>query len=169
MTGFQFTETMAGTVEWRSEPGKRYPLRFDVTATADSIAKYLADGKAHLCGLMHAPPKADGVPTEGTITIRPIDRRYIRYELVFTGQDGASYELVGEKTIRWLQPKDSFTHLRAEVTDAAGRPVGHVEAYFNLERDLWSFIRSFHPTHGHHHHHDDHGHRHDPKTATAAL
>lgn len=135
--GFQFSETMAGTIEWSAKPGVRHPFRFDVTASANSTLSHLANGKAELRGMVHAPPHADGVPAEGTITIRPIGKRIIRYELRF-----GEYELVGEKTIRWLDPRESFTYLPAQILDGAGRRVATCETHFD-ERDLWSFLRSF--------------------------
>jgi len=141
--GFQFSETMAGTIEWQAEPGVRHPFRFDVTASAESTLGHLRDGKATLHGLVHAPPRADGVPADGVITIRPVGKRVIAYELHFTGDDGVDYQLVGEKTIRWLQARESFTRLPAEVLDGAGRKVATVETRFDLQRDLWTFLRSF--------------------------
>ena len=98
--GFQFAETMAGTVEWDAKPGVRHPFRFEVTAQAESTRQHLNDGKAALRGVVHAPPIAQGVDAEGVITIRPIGQRIIRYELSFIGDDGKQYELVGQKDIR---------------------------------------------------------------------
>src|SRR5689334_6307050 len=102
--GFQFAETMSGTIEMDARPGVRHPFRFEVTAHADSIRKHLGDGKATLRGVLYAPPIAEGVDAEGVITIRPIGQRIIRYELSFTGGDGKPYELIGQKDIRWRSP-----------------------------------------------------------------
>ncbi len=143
--GFQFAETMAGTVEWDAEPGVKHPFRFEVTAKADSTREHLATGKAALTGLVYAPPRADGAPIEGTITIRPIGRRIIRYELAFTGVDGQRYDLVGQKDIQWTRPRQTFSYLPAEILDASRRRVGKCETRFDIDRDWWSFLRSFRP------------------------
>lgn len=144
--GFQFAETMAGTLELDAAPGAKHPFRFEITAHASSLRAHLRDGKVEVTGVMHAPPLADGVPTTGTMTIRPIGQRVIRYELAFTGADGAPYELVGQKDIRWRAAKTTFSELPAEVLDRDGRRVATVAARFDLEHDLWSFVRSFRPS-----------------------
>ena len=141
--GFQFAETMAGTVEWDAEPGVKHPFSFDVTAEAASTREYLHDGKATLRGVVHAPPLARAADAEGVITIRPIDQRIIRYELRFTGDDGKPYELIGQKDIRWRAPVHSFTYLPADILDADRQRVGTCETRFDLQRDGWSFLRSF--------------------------
>lgn len=143
--GFQFAETMSGTVEWDARPGAKQPFRFEVTVTADSTRDHLATGKAALRGIVHAPPHADGAPAEGVITIRPLGQRTIRYELEFAGDDGTPYVLVGQKAISWLRPRATFTHLPAEIFDEAGKRVGRCELHFDLGRDWWSFLRSFRP------------------------
>jgi hypothetical protein len=141
--GFQFAETMEGTVEWDAEPGVKHPFSFEVTAEAESTRSHLKDGKAALRGVVHAPPLAEASDADGTITIRLLGQRIIRYELAFTGDDGKPYALVGQKDIRWLDPVHSFTYLPAEIRDEADRRVGTCETRFNLKRDGRSFLRSW--------------------------
>lgn len=144
--GFQFAETMAGTVEWDANPGVRHPFRFEVTAEADSVRRHLSDGRAQLRGVIYAPPVApDGADATGTITIRPIGQRIIRYELRFTGDDGQRYELLGQKDIRWTAPLTTFTRLPAEILDHEHRRVATCETTFDLKHDGWAFLRSFRP------------------------
>ena len=141
--GFQFSETMAGTVEWDASPGARQPFSFEVTAEAESTRSHLRDGKAALRGVVHAPPIAAAGVAEGVITIRPLGQRIIRYELAFRGDDGRTYQVVGQKDIRLSAPVESFTYLPAEILDDQQRRVGVCEARFDHKRDLWSFLRSF--------------------------
>jgi hypothetical protein len=141
--GFQFAETMQGTVEWDGQPGVKHPFSFDVTAVAGSTRDHLFDGKATLRGVVHAPPLARAADADGIITIRPIGGRVIRYELRFTADDGKAYELVGQKDIRWHMPLHSFTHLPADILDAQRRRVGTCDTSFDLKRDWWRFVRSF--------------------------
>lgn len=135
--GFQFAETMRGTIEWDTAPGVLEPFSFDVRAVASSSRAYLSTMEAELSGTVHAPPLGD-LPGSGVITIKPIGGRFIRYHLEF-----GDYVLDGEKTIRWLSPRESFTHLPAEITKG-GLHVAHVESDFDL-KDLWTFLRSFRP------------------------
>ncbi|HEY1553793.1 MAG TPA: hypothetical protein VGF94_03110 [Kofleriaceae bacterium] len=143
--GFQFAETMQGTVEWDREPGKKLPLRFHVTAHADSLRDHLATGRAELHGTIHVPGLADGVDAMGTIVIRPIGQRIIRYELAFQGDDGKPYELVGQKDIRWLAPFETLTTLPAEILDEDHRRIATCLLHFDLKRDGWKFLRSWRP------------------------
>ena len=77
--GFQFAETMQGTVEWDAQPGVKHPFSFDITAEAESTRSHLRDGKATLRGVVHAPPLTRAAEAEGVITIRPIGRRIHRH------------------------------------------------------------------------------------------
>lgn len=141
--GFQFAETMAGTVEWDAQPGIEHPFSFEVTAEARSTREHLQDGRATLRGVVHAPPLTRAAEADGAITIRPVGRRIIRYELRFTGDDGKTYALVGQKDIRWRTPIHSFTYLPADILDPEHRRVGTCRTRFDLRRDWWSFLRSF--------------------------
>jgi len=143
--GFRFAETMSGTVEWDASPGEHHPFRFEVTAHATSTRDHLRDGRARLRGIVHAPPVASGAEAEGTITIRPLGRRIIRYELGFTGNDGQRYHLIGQKDIRWMRPIETFTTLPAEIVDDRHHRVATCLTRFDYEHDLWSFLRSFRP------------------------
>jgi hypothetical protein len=141
--GFQFAETMAGTIEWDRAPGMHQPFSFEVTAEVASTRSHFHDGKARLRGVIHAPPVTSAAPAEGVITIRPIGQRFIRYELRFTGDDGKPYELIGQKDIRLSAPGWGFVHLPAEIFDGQHRRIATCHAAFDVKRDLWSFLRSF--------------------------
>ncbi len=144
--GFQFAETMTGTVEWDGEPGVSHPFSFSVRAIAESTRAHMRDGRARLTGVLTAPPIAQAAPLEGVITIRPVGQRIIRYELMFVGSnDGKRYELVGQKDIRWRAPLRTFTRLPAEILDAEHRRIGTCKSTFDLRHDGWRFLRSFRP------------------------
>ncbi len=144
--GFRFAETMAGTIEWDATPGDRHPFRFEITAEAASTRQHLRDGKARIHGRIWAPPIADGAPAEGTITIRPLDQKIIRYELAFVGDDGKPYEVVGQKDIRFRAPLRTFTDLPVDVLDAEHRRVATCKTKFDLGRDFLRFLASFRRT-----------------------
>jgi len=143
--GFRFAETMSGTVEGDAEPGRQHPFRFEVTAHAASLRDHLATGRATLEGVVHAPPLAAAAEATGTITIRPVGRRLIRYELAFQGDDGRRYQLVGQKDIRYRRLLATMTTLPAEILDEDHQRVGTCVTTFDLRRDTWGFLRSFRP------------------------
>jgi hypothetical protein len=143
--GFEFAETMKGTMELDAEPGVRHPFRFEITAYAESTRRHFRDGKAEIHGVIYAPPIAEGAPVTGVITIRPIGQRIIRYELSFVGDDGVPLEMIGQKDIKWTAPLRTFTELPAEILDEDHRRVATCQTTFNLKHDWWSFLRSFRP------------------------
>jgi hypothetical protein len=143
--GFQFAETMSGTIEMDAQPGVQHPFRFEIRAEAASTRGHLRDGKAAIRGIVCAPPIVDSGDVEGTMTIRPLGQKIIRYELSFYGDDGKSYELVGQKDIRFRSPIRTFTHLPAEILDEDHRRVATCQTTFDLRNDWWSFLRSFRP------------------------
>ena len=136
-----FAETMSGTYEPIDAPGQRRPFRFDVDVHAPSFWRHLRDGKAELAGTVEAPPLATHAPLRGTIVIRPIGGRFIRYEFEFTGDDGARYTFAGQKDIAWLDLVRTWTTLPGEIR-AGERVVATCEAFFDLE-DGPAFVRSF--------------------------
>jgi hypothetical protein len=143
--GFEFAETMAGTIEWDAEPGKKHPFKFEIRAHAPSTREHFATGRANITGIVSAPPHADHAEAEGTIVIRPIGKRIIRYELAFVGDDGKRYELVGQKDIRYTRLLETWTTLPAEILDESGRRVATCLTRFDYRNDWWSFLRSFRP------------------------
>lgn len=142
--GFQFSETMSGTSEMDAEPGKKHPFKFEITAQAESTRAHLKDGKASVRGVISAPPLAASADAEGTMTIRPLGQKIIRYELSFIGDDGKAYEVIGQKDIRWRHLIETWTHLPCEILDEDHRRVGTCQTTFDL-RHGWSFLRSFRP------------------------
>ena len=143
--GFSFAETMAGTVEWDKEPGKQHPFSFEISVHADSTRDHLRDGVAQIRGIVHAPPIAASAEAEGTITIRPVGQKIIRYELAFTGDDGRRYEVVGQKDISYRRLLASFTTLPLEILDEEHRRVATCLTRFDLRRQGLSFLKSFRP------------------------
>lgn len=143
--GFEFAETMSGTIELDAAPGKKHPFKFEIRAHAASTRSHLRDGKAQIQGVITAPPIAASADADGTIVIRPLGKRIIRYELSFLGDDGKRYEMVGQKDISWRRPVATFTTLPAEILDEDHRRVATCLTRFDYRNDLWSFLKSFRP------------------------
>jgi hypothetical protein len=144
-TGFQFSETMAGTMELAARPGAEVPFAFTVTARAPSLREHLRDGRAELRGTVEAPGLAAAAEATGELTIRLLRGRRIRYELGFTGDDGRRYRFAGQKDLRWLEPLRSWTTLPGEITDEDGRVVARCRTRFDLASDWLAFASSWRP------------------------
>jgi hypothetical protein len=141
--GFEFSETMEGTVEWSAEPGVKRPFKFEITAHADSAREHLRSGLVEVRGVITAPPLTDGADCSGTMLIRPIGQKIIRYELSFVGDNGTHYEVVGQKDIKFRKLAHSWTHLPLDVLDDQHRRIGVAATRFDVKRDLVGFLRSF--------------------------
>jgi len=143
--GFEFAETMSGTLELDAKPGTKHPFRFEIAVHAPSTREHLRTGRAQVTGVVHAPPLAAHADAEGSILIRPLGQRVIRYELSFLADDGKRYEVVGQKDIQLRRPLASWTTLPLEVLDENHRRVATCLTRFDYRNDWWSFMRSFRP------------------------
>jgi len=142
--GFGFAETMSGT--WtRDADGRAGPFRFSVTVRSGPLGRFRKSALAEMTGTVDAAGLATARPLHGTLEMRPVLGRIIRYEFDFTGDDGQPYRFAGQKDIRWLDPVRTWTELPGEVRDGAGRVVGRAMTSFDLKRDGLSFMRSFRP------------------------
>jgi hypothetical protein len=143
--GFEFAETMSGTMELDAKPGAQHPFNFEMRVHADSTREHLRNGRARLIGVVHAPPLAEAADAEGTLLIRPVGQRVIRYEIQFVGDDGKRYEVVGQKDIRLRHLVQTWTTLPLEVLDEEHRRIATCLTRFDYRNDWWSFLRSFRP------------------------
>ena len=143
--GFAFDETMSGTMERVDHPGEQVPFSFTVHVHAESTLRHLRDGKATMRGVLEAPGLATAADAEGTMTLRPVLGRVVRYELGFTGDDGKRYRFAGQKDIRWLQALRTWTTLPGEITDESGRVVARCQTRFDYKSDWMQFASSWRP------------------------
>lgn len=146
--GVQFDENMYGTFHPVAKPGDPRPFMFHVSATAPSLRRViLGDGRMDTSGYVQADGFATRAPLSGQLVIRPLLGRFIRYEFEFTANDGARYRYAGEKTIRHLKPKQSWTTLPGSIYDAGGAKIYDSESRFDLT-ELLPFLRSYQLTAG---------------------
>lgn len=143
--GFRFDETMSGTMERVDRPGESVPFSFTVQAHAASSLRWLRDGKATLTGTVEAPGLAAAAPCEGTLTMRPLIARFLRYELTFPGDDGKRYRFSGQKDIRYTDLLRTWTTLPGEISDESGRLVARCQTRFDYRSDWMQFASSFRP------------------------
>ncbi|MBP6628692.1 MAG: hypothetical protein KA297_04630 [Kofleriaceae bacterium] len=139
----RFDETMAGS--WTpAGGGPARPLRFTVEVRAGSLRAHLRDGLAELRGVIDADGLATQAPLTGTILIRPLDprQRRIRYEFTFPADDGRALRFEGQKDIRWLAARRTWTTLPGALWHGPDQ-IGTCETRFDLAGDGVRFARSF--------------------------
>ncbi|MCA9772390.1 MAG: hypothetical protein KC466_08275 [Myxococcales bacterium] len=140
--GFEFSEEMSGTYHRVGEPTEEHPFVFRVKAEAASLVRNLFDGKAAMTGTVEMAGVAERAALKGTLTMKPLLARFIRYEFDFTGDDGRAYHYAGEKTINHFRPGRSWTTLPGSVWDAEGKEVAKSVTYFDM-KTLVPFLRSW--------------------------
>ncbi len=143
--GFEFEEVMSGTYTRSGQPEDTGAIRFQGKARAEDLVRHAKDGLATLEGTLDMEGFADDVPLKGTLEIRPILGRVIRYDFIFTGNDGNPYRFTGQKDIRWTAIRESMTSLAGVVTDGHGNEVARAVLRFDVKSDLLPFLVSWKP------------------------
>jgi hypothetical protein len=143
--GFEFHEVMSGTYTRSHQPDQTGHIRFSARVRAPSLIRHLRDGMAELDGTLDMEGFADDVPISGTIEIRVLFGRLIRYDFSFLGNDGAAYRFAGQKDIRLDDLATTMTHLGGSVTDARGNEVARAQVAFDVRADLLPFLISWRP------------------------
>jgi hypothetical protein len=100
---------------------------------------------ADLDGTLDMEGFADDVPISGSIEIRVLLGKLIRYDFNFVGNDGQPYRLAGQKDVRFSDFVSTMTHLPASITDAKGDEVARAQLVFDVKADLLPFLISWKP------------------------
>jgi hypothetical protein len=141
--GFSFRETMSGTY-WRlDEPTEERPIVVSLEAQTTRFRGFVRDKICTLKGTLDAEGLATARAVEGTLAFRLLDERRLPYRLAFTGDDGRSYELSGQKEWSGLSPIESMTLLPASLYGPDGEELARATLRFDLRSDLASCLKSF--------------------------
>jgi hypothetical protein len=138
-----FEETMSGTMRDVRAPTERRPISFSLRARSRGILDFLRTREVEIEGELMAEGFGARCPLSGTLGMDVLLTRRIPYDFAFTADDGREYRVVGEKRVDLSALRRSMTHLPARILDDEGREVAATEVTFDLDRDLWSFLRSF--------------------------
>ncbi len=145
MIGFSFRETMRGHFYWLKQPMEEKSLVFSLSARAGHLRRFLVDKTCDVDGHVDAEGLAEQAPLNGTLRLTLLDERRLPYRFTFAGKDGRTYEFRGQKDISVLDPVVTMTTLPASLYDDGGAEVARATVYFDVKRDLRSFLRSFRP------------------------
>ena len=146
--GFEFKEVMSGTYTRTGHPSQTGNFRIEAHARAADALKHAFDGMVELEGTLDMEKVASDVPISGSIEIKPLTKKIIRYEFAFTGDDGQPYRFSGQKDIRFSDFVTTMTTLNGAVTDASGAEVATATLRFDVKADLLPFLVSWKPALG---------------------
>ena len=134
---------MSGTVRTATEPGERRPFSFSLHARSRGAWDFVRTREVEITGELLAEGFGARCPLTGTLGLDVLLTGRLPYDFTFTADDGRSYRFTGEKVVKLGSLRRSMTVLPGRVLDDAGEVVGTAEVTFDLDRDLWEFLRSF--------------------------
>ncbi len=140
--GFHFTQSMTGAYHFLDTPTDERSIRFTITARADSVPRFVLDKVVEVTGTLDMEAFATARPLGGTLRLKLIEDRRLRYDLTFTADDGKPYVLRGEQDVMLIAVVDSLTTLPASLYDAAGRELARALLRFDLQRDFGTLLKS---------------------------
>lgn len=134
---------MRGTFWLLDAPTDERALTVTIEARAHDVRRFALDRTWRLTGTIDADRLARRQPVEGTLAFKLLDERRLPYRFTFTGDDGASYELSGQKEWSGLAPVLSLTLLPATLYDADRAEIGRATLRFDWRSDLGRWMKSF--------------------------
>lgn len=149
-----FEETMSGTYRLtarskRADDAARAerPFLFSLHARSRSLVDFARTRTVKIAGHLTAEGFGTRCLLEGTLEMDVLMTRRLRYDFTFTPTSGehAGEQLryAGEKKVKLLRLGHSMTWLPGKIFDANGKEIATSEVTFDLERDLYRFVRSF--------------------------
>jgi hypothetical protein len=134
---------MSGTLRAASAPEVELPFSFAIHARSRSLRDFARTREVVIAGELMAEGFGACCPLLGTLSMDVLVKRCLRYDFTFTADDGRTYRFLGEKRVRLGALHRTMTWLPGRVLDDAGKVAATAEVNFDLERDLWQFLRSF--------------------------
>jgi choline dehydrogenase-like flavoprotein len=138
-----FRETMSGTVHPVGSPSERRPFSFSLHARSRGVWDFLRTREVEITGELVAEGFGTRCPLTGTLGLDVLMTGRLPYDFTFVADDARTYRFTGEKVVKLGSLRRSMTVLPGRVLDDAGEVVGTAEVKFDLDRDLWEFLRSF--------------------------
>lgn len=159
--GFELQESFSGSYYRLDDPLRDHAMRFSLRLGVSGLRRFFKERKVAAVGTVFAERLAErapeGVPLEGSLTIKLFDERRIPYDLSFEGDDGRRYRLRGQRDFFVHDAIDSLTMLPASLydqtsdhagSDGAGDPgieMGRAILRFDPKTQLPALMRSFRP------------------------
>lgn len=140
MPGLRFRETMTGAMS-PADAGSTRRLSFEVTASARRLRHMILGGPLDLEGTISLEGSVEDAPATGTLTIDPLRRTHLTYELAWRDDDGRPHRFRGSKLRSLRAPVASMTELHGRVYDS-GEILGDASLRFDLST-LPAFLGSF--------------------------
>ena len=133
MLALEVEEASSGTYARRDAPDVHRRFTMEVTLTARLLHRPI-----QLSGTITADGIAHNALAVGVVHL-VWSRRLMRYELIFSGDDGAAYRFVGERD---LSSRGAAKDMPGVIVDSRDEEIGLVTASFDARADLFSTLSS---------------------------
>src|SRR3990167_2878713 len=132
MAGFEFRETMSGSIRLDTSPERERAISFTVGGRVEAMTRFLRDRKAVIQGAIEIEGLASHNAARGTMLMDPILGKQVGYELEFKDDQGRPLRLTGRKSVDFLRLMETMTTLPADVLDQEGGRVGQAVLRFDV-------------------------------------
>lgn len=162
--GFELAESFSGSYYRLDEPFRDHGMRISLRLGVNGMRRFLRERTVEAKGVIFAERLAErekeGVPLEGTLTMKLFDEKRIPYDLSFEGDDGCRYRLRGQRDFFMHDAMDSLTILPASLylvsaspaqrrgvaaSEVVGTETGRAMLRFDPKTDLGALVKSFRP------------------------
>jgi hypothetical protein len=141
--GFSLSETMSGSYWLLDAPTDERAIAFRIELFARDMGAFARDKTWRITGTIDVERLASAAPLQGKVAFRLFDERRISHQLEFVGDDGARYQLLGQREFSGLAPIESLTLLPASLCDDQGEEIGRATLRLDLRTDWALWIKSF--------------------------
>ncbi len=137
----RFTETMEGTYRPTEDGAPERGFHFTASARARSLPRFLRDATFELEGAVTMEGYEECRPLRGTLSIRLLRDRTLRYAFTFPAKDGRVLRFEGKKTVVPWRPLRTMTVLRGAVYDGDVK-IADARLHFDIKRELLPMLFS---------------------------
>lgn len=147
--GFELAEAMTGTYHRFDDPLRDRRIRLELALSVDGLRRFarrrVIDARGHIVAEGLAENGGSGRQVFGTITWKLVDENRVPYALSFTGDDGDTYHLRGQRDFFVHNAIGSLTTMAASLYDDPGAEIGRAVLHFEPKMELPALLRSFRP------------------------
>jgi hypothetical protein len=147
--GFELAESMTGTFHRFDEPLRDCVVRVTLRLGVDGLRRFARQRRIAADGVILAEGLAEnggaGREVQGTIAWKLLDENRVPYALTFSGDDGKTYHLRGQRDFFVHNAVLSLTTMKASLYDADEQEFGRALLHFEPRMELRALLRSFRP------------------------
>lgn len=147
--GFEIAESLTGTFHRFDEPLVDYAVRLSLRLGVNGLRRFALQRSLRVDGVIHADGLAEnggsGATVSGRVVWKLIDEQRVPYDLSFTGDDGATYHLRGQRDFFVHNAVRSLTMMAASLYDASEKEIGRATLSFEPKMELPALLKSFRP------------------------